>query len=122
MRIVDLAQFFCMIDDALLYMPVETKATIELMRICNHDPKSLLICKQLRHGRLEMVTYPDALNVRYFPPGASDSTAHFSVAPERDSTEIIRDKLRKIIILDAQSEPTTASMSLDLLRPERPLQ
>jgi hypothetical protein len=122
MQAVDISMFLVLIDDLLLYNPVSDKVTLEALVPARANCKSLRISKRLTSGYLEIEVLPDSMKVTYFLSGSEYPAGEFTISPPNESSESIRDKLRPIIILDAQSRNIPASAELDLLRPERPIE
>lgn len=122
MQAVDISMFLVLIDDLLLYNPVPDAVTLVALVPSRANCKSLRISKRLTSGYLEIEVLPDYMKVKYFLSASEYPSGEFAIYPLNEGAESIRDKLRPIIILDAQSRNASASSELDLLRPERPLQ
>jgi hypothetical protein len=114
------AQLIVLIDDALIYSPVETKATIEAGTIANNEPKMLLIDKQLMFGMVRIIVRQDGISVNYYPPDSETYTKYFSATPAGDDLESLQNKLRPIIRLDIESKKQQASPILTPCCPEIP--
>jgi hypothetical protein len=122
MQAVDISVFLNLIDDMLLYNPIPDKLTLEALVPTRANLKSLRISKRLTSGYLEIEVLPSSMKIKYFFSASEDPAGEFTIFPPNEDCESIRDKLRSIIVLDAQSRNKQVSTSLDLFRPERPLQ
>jgi hypothetical protein len=119
---VDIANFLDLIDDLLLYNPVPEVATVETYFHPRSNEKALKISKKLISGHLELVIYGGNVVGEYFLFGTEACAANFIACPPSENSDLIRGKLRPIIILDAKSQHIKTSNPLDQFRPERQLQ